>query len=142
MKAASTPKTPRRTGLTATDIPGVFRNKAGTLVNEANVALSFKALRAKDAERFREALGGADVAQPADLLKAVALDPRMPLGVRMDAAHKAAPYYTAKRVAIQGVEGAPPIGIAEASALPQKKLDELETLLTKALALSAAGGGK
>lgn len=127
--------TPRKVKLTPTDIPGVFRNKVGTLVDEHNVALSFKALRTKDQERFSEALGGGEVTQPADLLKAVALDPRLPLHTRMDAANKAAPYFTPKKVAIQGVEGAAPIGIQDVSALPQKDLDRLEALYTQAAKL-------
>ena len=127
--------TPRKVKLTPTDIPGVFRNKVGTLVDEHNVALSFKALRTKDQERFSEALGGGEVTQPADLLKAVALDPRLPLHTRMDAANKAAPYFTPKKVAIQGVEGAAPIGIQDVAALPQKDLDRLEALYAQAAKL-------
>lgn len=127
--------TPRKVKLTPTDIPGVFRNKVGTLVDENNVALSFKALRTKDQDRFREALGGGEVTQPAELLKAVALDPRLPLHTRLDAANKAAPYFTPKKVAIQGVEGAAPIGIQDVAALPQKDLDRLETLYAQAAKL-------
>lgn len=127
--------TPRKVKLTPTDIPGVFRNKVGTLVDENNVALSFKALRTKDQERFSEALGGGEVTQPAELLKAVALDPRLPLHTRLDAANKAAPYFTPKKVAIQGVEGAAPIGIQDVAALPQKDLDRLEELYAQAAKL-------
>lgn len=127
--------TPRKVKLTPTDIPGVFRNKVGTLVDENNVALSFKALRTKDQERFSEALGGGEVTQPAELLKAVALDPRLPLHTRLDAANKAAPYFTPKKVAIQGVEGAAPIGIQGVAALPQKDLDRLEELYAQAAKL-------
>jgi hypothetical protein len=127
--------TPRKVKLTPTDIPGVFRNKVGTLVDENNVALSFKALRTKDQERFSEALGGGEVTQPAELLKAVALDPRLPLHTRLDAANKAAPYFTPKKVAIQGVEGAAPIGIQDVAALPQKDLDRLEALYAQAAKL-------
>jgi len=130
--------TPRKVKLTPTDIPGVFRNKAGTLVDEHNVALSFKALHTKDQERFSEALNGGGVSQPADLLKAVALDPRLPLHTRLDAANKAAPYFTPKKVAIQGVEGAAPIGIQDVAALPQKDLDRLEALYAQAAKLLGA----
>jgi hypothetical protein len=130
--------TPRKVKLTPTDIPGVFRNKVGTLVDEHNVALSFKALRTKDQERFGEALNGGEVSQPADLLKAVALDPRLPLHTRLDAANKAAPYFTPKKVAIQGVEGAAPIGIQDVAALPQKDLDRLEALYAQAAKLLGA----
>jgi hypothetical protein len=130
--------TPRKVKLTPTDIPGVFRNKVGTLVDENNVALSFKALRTKDQERFSEALGGGEVTQPAELLKAVALDPRLPLHTRLDAANKAAPYFTPKKVAIQGVEGAAPIGIQDVAALPQKDLDRLEALYAQAAKLLGA----
>lgn len=119
-------RAPTRLQLKPTDIPGVYRNKVGTLTGEDGVALSFKTLRAKDDERFAEALKGGEVAEPADLLKAVALDPRMPLHVRLDAANKAAPFFTPKRVAVQGVAGAPPIGVESISKLSQKDLDKLE----------------
>jgi hypothetical protein len=128
-------RAPSRVVLKSTDIPGVFRNKAGTLTDECGIALSFKALRTKDNERFSEALDGGAVLQPADLLKAIALDPRQPLHVRLDAANKAAGYFTPKRVAVQGVEGAPPIGIADVSKLNQKDLDKLEAALELASAL-------
>lgn len=126
---------PRKVTLTPTDLPDVYHNKMGTLVDEYNVAISFKALRIKDLNRFREALGGGEVNQPADLLKAVALDPRLPLHMRVDAANKAAPYFTPKRVAIQGVDGAPPISLQDVSALPQKDLDRLEALYAQAAKL-------
>lgn len=98
-----------------TDIPGVYRNSAGVLVDVRNVALSFKSLQQRDKARFTEVLGGAEVAHPADLLRAVALDPRMPLAMRIDAAKAAAPYYAprlASTTAILGGKG----GALEAAA--------------------------
>jgi hypothetical protein len=126
--------TPRRLTLKATDIPNVYRNKAGVLVDEDGVALSFSQLKKHDSARFEECLSGQQASQPADILKAVSLDPRMPLHVRLDAANKAAPYFTAKRVAVQGVAGEPPVSI-NVNALPQQDLDKLEHLLTQALQL-------
>jgi hypothetical protein len=125
-------RTPRRSALKPTDIPEVFRNKAGTLTDEHGVAMSFKNLRAKDKQWIEEALSGGEVVEPADLLKAVALDPRYNMSTRLDAANKAAPYFTPKRVAVQGVAGAPPIGIADVSKLSQKDLDKLESVLALA----------
>ena len=124
-------KVKRRAAFTPTDIPGVFRNKAGVLVDEDGVAISFKTLRHKDNIRFQEAQEGSVLAQPADLLRAIALDPRMPLHVRIDAANKAAPYFTAKRMAVQGVPNEPPVSLNLGS-MAQNELDALE----KALALA------
>lgn len=126
---ATTTKLKRRTtALRATDIPGVFINKAGTHVDEHGVALSFKSLRQKDNDRFQEALEGSALGQPADLLRAIALDPRMPLHVRMDAATKAAPYFSPKLMGVQGVAGQPPVGLG-LDKLPQRELDALEKAL-------------
>jgi hypothetical protein len=131
----ATLRTSRRLALKPTDIPGVFRNKAGVLTDEAGVSLTFKTLRKLDNDRFADALSGGAVSEPADLLKAIALDPRMPLHVRMDAANKSAGFFTPKRVAVQGVAGAPPIGVEQVNKLPQKDLDKLEAALTLAASL-------
>jgi hypothetical protein len=120
--------------LKSTDIPNVYQNRAGVLVDEDGVAMSFSQLKKHDTARFAEVLEGQPVSQPADLLKAVSLDPRMPLHVRLDAANKAAPYFTAKRVAVQGVSGEPPLSI-NVNSLPQQDLDKLEQLLTQAMQL-------
>jgi hypothetical protein len=131
----SNPRTPRRSALKLTDVPNVYRNKAGALTDEYGVLLSFKALRAHDKAWVAEVLDGGIITEPADLLKAVSLDPRYPMSTRLDAATKAAPYFTPKRVAVQGVAGAPPIGIAEVSKLSTKDLDKLESALATAMAL-------
>jgi hypothetical protein len=126
--------TPRRLALKPTDIPNVYTNRAGVIVDEDGVALGFTQLKKHDSARFAEVLDGGEVSQPADLLKAVSLDPRMPLHVRLDAASKAAPYFTAKRVAVQGVAGEPPVSI-NLSSLKQQDLDKLEQLLVQAYQL-------
>lgn len=132
-----------RPGLKPTDIPGVYINSAGVKVGTNGVALTFKELKRKDTERFKEA-SGEDVVTPADLLKAVAMDPRHPLPQRIDAANKAAPYFTAKRVAIQGGgPEAPPIDLRVAmETLPQKELDKLEKLLAAVDELISKGASK
>jgi len=128
------PRAPR-SSLKATDVPGVYKNRAGLTVDENGVALSFKSIKQKDDARFTEVLGkSADT--PLDILEGVARDPRYPMHVRMDAANKAAPYRHAKRVAIQGVDGAPPINMG-LEGLPKAKLDEYEALLKQALAVAS-----
>lgn len=130
-KAKPETKTTTRRGalrLTPTSTPGVFVNKAGTLVNEFGVALSFKEVAKRDEERWTEVLGKS-VQEPADLLKAMALDPRLPLHERKDAAKAAAQYFTPKRVSVQGGgEGTPPIDL-RVKDLPQSVLDATEKAL-------------
>jgi len=129
--------------LRATDIPGVYYNSAGVRVGPNGVAITFAELKRKDRDRFREVLDE-DVSTPADLLKAVAMDPRHPLPQRIDAANKAAPYFTAKRVAIQGGgPEAPPVDIRVLmEKMPQKELDKLEKLLAAAEELLKQGATK
>lgn len=134
---------PANPALRPTDLPGVFINKAGVKVGANGVALTFAQLKSRDKARFNEVLGE-DVHTPADLLKAVALDPRHPLPQRIDAANKAAPYFTAKRVAIQGGgPEAPPLDIRVAMEnLPQKALDKLEAHLAAVEELLKQGAKK
>jgi hypothetical protein len=82
--------------LRATDTEGVFLNEAGQHVDSKGVSVAFKALRAKDQAQRAEALGK-DVALPHELLWALAQDPRYPVAARAEWAHKAAPYYAAKK---------------------------------------------
>ena len=120
-KTTTTPRTPRKL-LRATDLEGVFHTADGRRVDEYGVDLDFKSLKKRDAARFTEVLGK-DVETPAELLKAVALDPRHSLDKRIDAAHKAAPYFNAKLVAVQGVAGGAPIAVAN---LSEMTLDQLK----------------
>ena len=113
-----------RSKLTRTDVPGLYRNRAGIVVDEDGVALDFKNIKAKDDDRAIEVIGKR-AETPADVLKIAAMDPRLPMHVRLDAANKAAPYFSAKRVAVQGGgDGAPPINVqAAVEAMPSKELD-------------------
>lgn len=139
MASKPTPKTvaPRapRSTLKATDVPGVYKNRAGLAVDENGVALNFKAIKQRDDARFAEVLGKA-ADSPLDILEGVARDPRYAMHVRLDAANKAAPYRHAKRVALQGVDGAPPINMG-LEGMSKAKLDEYEQLLQQALALAS-----
>ena len=76
----------------STDIPGVWRNQNGQMVDENGVLLSFKRLKEADDTRGTEVLGSVPTT-PAELLKGIALDPRMHIDVRMSAARHAAPYF-------------------------------------------------
>jgi len=136
---AKKPTTPRipRSKLKSTDLEGVFVTLDGRRVDEHGVDLDFKALKKRDTERFTEVLGK-DIESPADLLKAVALDPRNSMERRIDAAHKAAPYFNPKLVAVQGVAGGPAITMANLSDMSPEQLNAYEAAL-KAAALAAAG---
>lgn len=135
-KAPTTPRIPR-SKLKSTDLEGVFTTTDGRKVDVHGVDLDFKALKKRDAARFTEVLGK-DVETPADLLKAVALDPRNSMVVRMDAAHKAAPYFNPKLVAVQGVAGGPAITMANLSDMTKEQLTAYEQAL-RAAALAASG---
>lgn len=129
----SAPRAPRGS-LRPTDVPGVFKNRAGLTVDENGVALSFKSIKQHDDARFTEVLGKtADT--PLDILEGVARDPRQPMSVRIDAANKAAPYRHAKRVALTGADGVGPVTIG-LDTMTRSRLDEYEELVRKALALS------
>jgi hypothetical protein len=122
-------------GLTPTGVTGVYTNRVGSLVDARGVLMTFKNLRARDNAHFKAASEDSVIGQPADLLRAVALDPTQPLAVRVDAAHKAAAYYTPKLIAVQGVAGAPPIGVRNMADLSQEELDKYEALTAQAAQL-------
>lgn len=133
---STTPRIPR-SKLKTTDLEGVYHTTDGRRVDEHGVDLDFKALKKRDAARFTEVIGK-DVESPADLLKAVALDPRNSLERRIDAAHKAAPYFSPKLVAVQGVAGGPAITMANLSDMSPEQLNAYEQAL-RAAALAASG---
>lgn len=127
---SAAPKMPRST-LRATDTPGIFRNRAGVLVDADGVALSFKEVRKADDDDFTQVLGR-PARTPLDVIEGVALDPRAPKHVRLDAATKAAPYRHAKLVAVGGSSLMPPIGVTDMSGWSQEKLDAYEKALRAA----------
>lgn len=122
-----------RLGLVPTDVPGVFYNRVGTHVDENGVSMSFNALQHASRVRDEEVIGElADT--PAKMLKVVALDPRNPLDIRVDAAKAAAPYYDKKQPV--GVEASIKGSLVLSketvlAALSSKDLSILENLLKK-----------
>ncbi len=119
--------------------PQVKINADGNAVDENGVLLSFKALRDKHVAHEVTVLGK-EAETPAEVLKLAALDRRLPLNMRIDAAKNAAPYYDRKKpVAIDG--GADPtkpdgpglpIGVKNLKGLDDAELTALEALLGKA----------
>lgn len=101
---------PLRPRLTLTELPGVYLNADGRKVDEDGVLLALRPLQQAEADRDEEILGE-PVTSPAMLLKRVALDPTLPMHMRIAAATSAAPYYDRKMpVALEGGgEGSPPI---------------------------------
>jgi len=101
---------PPRVQLRETHIPGVFLNPDGIRVDKDGVSLSIRPLREAEAVRDEEIIGE-EVKTPAQLLKRVALDPTLPLAMRLTAAVSAAPYFDRKMpTALEGGgEGSPPI---------------------------------
>ena len=72
--------------------PGVYLNSEGVQVDERGLLLSLRDVQEAEQDQA-EAVIGESLESPAQLLKLVALDPRLPLGMRLDAAKAAAPYY-------------------------------------------------
>lgn len=127
-------------GLVPTNTPGVFINPAGVMVDRHGCIMSMQRVKEADQARFEAVLGG-PVDTPAKLLTAVALDPRLPLATRIDAAKSAAPYTDRKKpMGIDGGEDGKPImlSIRELRGLSDGELDQMEQLLLKGIAAASA----
>ena len=103
------------------DQPGVFINPAGLRVDARGVLLKFSDAQTSEAAMDEQILGG-PVDSPAKLLKRVALDPRMPMAWRLDAAKAAAPYFDRKTpVAVENTNTDFTLDVAAIRALPREK---------------------
>lgn len=105
--------------LTATSDPDVFLNEAGARVNRQGLLLQLLDSAALDA-----------IKSPAELLKHVALDPKVPMMVRIDAAKAAAPYFDKKMpTVVEGGVQTTNIDVAALLKLPkEERLMMLEML--------------
>ena len=130
--AKATPK--RRSSSSEEQAPRL--NDKGVYVDANGVAVTFKKLKEAEDEKAFEVIGElAD--SPAKLLKAVALDPRVNLAVRIDAAKAAAPYFDRKQpTSVDGgvdPETGKPVPLGSDMKMAEKvgKLtdDELKTLM-------------
>lgn len=103
-------------------------------MDEYGVLLSFKELQKRDAQRFAEVVEDPSIQSPAELLRAIALDPRHPLLMRMEAAVKAAPYFDKKKpLAIETAPAAPtPLNEETLKNMSPDELLQLLALLKKA----------
>ncbi len=101
-KASKTSKEAPKPPQAYADTFGVYVNRAGVEVDSNGVATSFKKLRERDTTRWVESLNKATL-EPADLLKAISLDPRFTINQRMAAAISAAPYFTAKKAPVSEI---------------------------------------
>jgi hypothetical protein len=122
--------TPDGQHITPTVTPGVWRNAWQQYVDATGRLLSIPDLRALEAEHDIQVLGHV-ATSPADLLRRVALDPRYSMDVRLDAAHKAAPYYDKKQPLSTEITELPPPGAAgmDMSALAALPKDERESFI-------------
>lgn len=103
------------------DQPGVFINQAGLRVNAQGVMLRLADAQTSEASMDEAILGG-PVDSPAKLLKRVALDPRMPMAWRLDAAKAAAPYFDRKTpVAVENTNMDLTLDVEAIRALPREK---------------------
>lgn len=130
--AANQPKTPPpNEQFVERLMPGVWLNKAGVAVDSRNVAIGFLELKRADQQRFEEVIGKA-VETPAELLKAVCLDPRQPLRLRIQVATQAAPYFDRKKPQAIELPSGDPLAKLDFSRLSAKELDAFLALATKA----------
>lgn len=125
--------------LTATSIPGVFINASGAEVDERGVKLNLSSIKRTEEELALEILGEV-VDSPAKLLKRVALDPRIPMMIRIDAAKAAAPYFDRKTpVSIENKNEDFSLDAIAIAKLPvAKRRDLLEMLKTLGVDISVA----
>ena len=125
--------------LTATADPEVFLNSSGMLVNAKGVWVGLsKSQETEEAAELRVLGEKADT--PAKVMKRIALDPALPLAMRLDAAKNAAPYFDRKTpVAVENTNQDFSLDVAAVAKLPRKtRLEFLETLKTLGVDL---GGG-
>lgn len=118
--------------LLGTDIPGVYLNKHGIQCDDRGIALTFLQIKRADEARFVEAVG-AIPNTPAELMRAVAMDPRNSLGVRFKAAKEAAPYFDRKMpLAVESTVSAGALDLAKLALMPKAKRQALLDLLKEA----------
>lgn len=130
---SKTPPPPdHQSHLTPTDDPNVFLNEYGSKVDKNGVLLAlFSAFATSDAERDI-AIIGKKVETPAELLKRVALDPTVPIMVRLDAAKAAAPYYDKKQPTVVESGGSvQTFDMAAIAALPKEQRVQLLDMLSR-----------
>ena len=115
--------------------PGVFLNSLNIPCDENGVALDFVRVKQLDRDNMSAVLDR-PIATPRDFLESVAMDPRQPLGVRMEAAKIVIPYTDRRKP--QSIDGGVdpqtgevlPLGF-DVSLLSDKELSALDALLAK-----------
>jgi hypothetical protein len=132
--------------LRKTNVPGVYINEAGIMVDSNGVILDFDKVKKQDDKHFERVIGR-PLRTPVDLMEAVAMDPTKPLHIRLDQAAKVAPYTNRKKpIGIDGGEDGKPIGfmsVQELRGLSNEELQTFKTLLQKAAnALALEDGTK
>lgn len=131
-RKTSTPKTeadaPPLPHLTPTGEPGVFTNAMGQRVDANGVLLRF--LTPDNEEEYGAKLIGGPVDTPAKVMQRIALDPLLPLSLRLDAAKGAAPYFDKKKpIAIEQKNDDNVFDVAAIAALPRAKRIEMLRML-------------
>lgn len=112
--------------LARTDIPGVYRNSSGVLTDEKGLALSWRQVKEADDARWMETYGSVPKT-PAELLRAVSMDPRHSLDTRLSAARQAAPYFD-MRMPLR-VEATGHVNALDLNAMAKMSTTERKTLL-------------
>lgn len=89
--------------LTVTETPGIYLNRLGVKCDVDGIALSFKQIRAMDADVVQELGNSPDTLDPLLFMNSVMSNPTVSMTMRMDAA-KAIAGYTVRKPT-QGVDG-------------------------------------
>ena len=125
MATSSKMKPGSRTLLRRTEVPGVFLNQEGAQVDERGVLLSLASVKAAERQLDVDVLGE-PVTSPAMLLKRVAMDPSLPLPMRVSAAVSAAPYFDRKMpLALEGGAADRPLRVEETQSTLLRNLSAL-----------------
>ncbi len=112
--------------LARTDLPGIYRNTSGAFTDERGVPVNWSRIKEADDNRWVEAVGSVPKT-PAQLMAAMAMDPRHSLEFRLNAARLAAPY-TDKKMPLM-IEASATVGGVDLATLGSMSTDDRKALL-------------
>ena len=112
--------------LARTDLPGIYRNTSGAFTDERGIPVSWERIKQADADRWVEAVGSVPKT-PAQLMAAMAMDPRHSLEFRLNAARLAAPY-TDRKMPLM-IEASATVGGMDLASLAGMSTEDRQALL-------------
>lgn len=112
--------------LARTDLPGIYRNTSGAFTDDRGVPVTWTRIKEADDNRWVEAVGAVPKT-PAQLMTAMAMDPRHSLEFRLNAARLAAPY-TDRKMPLM-IEASATVGGVDLATLGSMTPDDRKALL-------------